>query len=985
MSSPFPLAKFVPSAPQAQTLRRSLLAACCLTLPLLLPFPVQAQSRAANPSALGSRENSGAAVVGRISNPVNGEYIADAEVRVEGTETIVLSQVGGYYRVANLQAGRITLVVSYTGYQTGIAALDVHAGGVVTQNIELKSLLGVDSSDRPIKLDAFIVSSEPEGSAKALMSQRAAVESKNVVAIDAYGDLPSRNVAELLKYTPGVEVDFSEDNAQSVRMGGMAPKYGGVMVDGMAVTNSIDSRQPQAGQLGTAGVSSIEVNKVGRPDLPGNAPAGSINLVSRSAFDRKGRLLTWQLMANANQYNLSLGKRPGLGADLKLMIGPGGSLEYSESFLDQRLGISASATRSRRMNEQKSTTMTYNYVPTAASPEPAVVTTISYIDGPFEAIRSVGTLKVDFKVTEGITLSLAGQYSDTDIDFYNRTLNLVTTRPNLGPGSNLTTVIARQTANEATRIGMVNGLAERNMINSRLAPRLTIKQGNWAFNIAGTYSYGETDWGYGSDGLGNMNMTASASTYPLGWTAVRSSESSTAWTFTQTSGGSVYDPKSWQTIYPSPNVSKTLNAIAKKEYNGRADATWTPNLAIPSSLKGGANLDRQDYRNSQVSYTYEYVGANGSRLQSPRPLSSVRFNPQVGGNLFGDGTLPVSDARLIALSPPSWLIPSASNLTDLNNLFPDQIVRETVKAAYIMGGIRPGKLALEGGVRAEATETEGKLYERSVAVVRGGKSNDLFRFLSGKYRLTRNLWITSGYGESTLRPDLANLTGRATINDTTMTGNIPNPSLKPEHASKALARAEFFFEPAGTLSVGYFVNRLNDRQVQTTQVPAEDIGLGGTYPGYLFTTTVNRGDLKIDGFEVEYRQRFTFLPGLWKGLGAVASYTKNRFSDEALAASTSPALAGGGLMYSHRRIIASLLATWTDDTLVTSGTLVRYRKARTLLDASLSVRLFGEVRLFVNARNLTNAPIETYENVPTRIWKYQHFGTGYTFGFSGAF
>ena len=947
-------------------------ATAVLLLAWLLSVPVVAQ-------------DSGATVAGRIVNPATGEYVADAEVRIEGHEATVLSQPGGSYRISGLPAGRMRLAVSYTGYETAYAAVELRRGETITQNIELRSLLAADSVGRPLKLDAFVVSSEPEGSAKALMSQRAAVEAKNVVAIDAYGDLPSRNVAELLKYTPGVEVDFSEDNAQSVRMGGMAPKYGGVMVDGMAVTNSIDSRQPQAGQLGTAGVSSIEVNKVGRPDLPGNAPAGSINLVSRSAFDRRGRLLTWQLMANANQYNLSLGKRPGLGADLKHMIGPGGSLEYAESFLGQRLGIAASATRTRRMNEHKSTTLTYNYAPTAASPEPAVVTTISYTDGPFEAIRSVGTLKVDFKIDEGVALSLAGQYSTTDIDFFNRTLNLVTTRPNLSPGSNLTTVIARQTANETTRIGMVNGLAERNLTNARLAPRLTFKKGNWDASLAGTYSSGKTDWGYGSDGQGNMNLTASASAYPLGWTAVRSNEGSTAWTFTQTSGGSIYDPKTWQTVFPSPNVSKTLNAIVKKEYNARADVTWTPDVKVPGFLKAGANLDQQDYRNSQLTYTYEYVGASGSRVQSPRPLSPVRYNPQVGGNMFGDGTLPVSDARLIALSPPSALIPSASNLTDLNNLFPDQIAKETVRAAYLMGGIRPGKLALEGGLRFESTHNEGKLFERLVAVVRRGQSDDRFRFLSGKYRVTRNLWFTSGYGESTLRPDLTNLTGRATINDSTMTGNIPNPSLQPEHANKRVARVEFYFEPAGTLSVGYFANNLKDRQVQTTQVPAENIGLGGTYPGYLFTTTVNRGDLKIDGFEVEYRQRFTFLPGLWKGLGAVASYTKNRFSDESLAASTSPALANGGLMYSHRRIIASLLSTWTDDTLVSGGAVVRYRKARTLLDANLSVRLFGEVRAFVNARNLTNAPIETYENVRTRIWKFQHFGTGYTFGLSGSF
>ncbi len=975
-ASSCPSLKLSPAAPTAIGRRTVFFGILCLAT--LLPLLASTRAEAATPSAE-------TIIAGRILNPTTGEYIADAEVRVEGTETLVLSQAEGRYTLTTLPAGRVTLNVSFTGYRTTTVTVDARPGETVTRDIELASLLALDQRDRPIQLDAFVVASEPEGSAKALMSQRAAVEAKNVIAIDAYGEIPARNIAEVMKYTPGVELDYSEDNAQSVRMGGMQPKYGGITVDGMAVANSIDSRQPQLSHMGAAGVSRVEVNKVGRPDIPANAPAGSINLVSRSAFERKGRLLTWQLTANANGYNFSLGKRPRLGGAWKHLIGPGGSLEYSESFLNQRLGITASVSRLQRMNEQKSTTLTYNYAPTAASPEPAVVTQIAYTDGPFEAIRSVGSFKLDFRASDHLTLSVASQYNYTDIDFFNRTLNLVTSRPNLAPGSNLTTIIARPTTNEATRIGFVSGLSERNLTNARIAPRLTYKRGSWDVVVAGTYSSGKTDWGYGSNGQGFMGLTVSGATYPLGWTATRRSENSPDWKFIQTSGTSIYDPRSRLINYPASNVVQTLNLIDKQTWAGRADATWTTPLRTPSFLKAGVNFDQQDYLNSEVVYNYTYVGPSGNRLESPLPSTAVRFDPRVGGNIFTDDAIPVPDSWAVITGPASHLVPAATNLTSPANLYPDLRVKESIAAAYLMGGIRPGKLAVEGGLRAERTRTEGKRYERNQAIWRSGEYDDIFRFMSAKYRLQKSLWVTAGYGESTLRPDLANLTGRATVNDTTMTGSIANPDLRSERATKTVARVEFYFEPAGTLSGGYFVNDLRDRQVQTTQVPAEDIGLGGTYPGYLFTTTVNRGDLKIDGFELEYRQRFTFLPGLWKGLGVVASYTKNRFSDEAIAAGTSPALANGGLMFSHPRLNASLLATWTDDTLTTTGALRRVRRARTLLDANLSVRVYGEVRAFVNIRNLTNAPAETYENVPDRLFTFRHYGVGYTFGLSGAF
>ncbi|MBM3852281.1 MAG: hypothetical protein FJ399_03905, partial [Verrucomicrobia bacterium] len=224
-----------------------------LGLALLLDLLFSLPAGAANPPAAPAPAE--AAIAGRILNPATGEYIADAEIRVAGTEIVVLSQAEGRYALTNLPPGRVTLSVSFTGYRTATVPVETRPGETVTRDIELASLLALDQRDRPIQLDAFVVASEPEGSAKALMSQRAAVEAKNVIAIDAYGEIPSRNIAEIMKYTPGVELDYSEDNAQSVRMGGMAPKYGGVTVDGMAVANSIASRQPQLSHMGAAGVS----------------------------------------------------------------------------------------------------------------------------------------------------------------------------------------------------------------------------------------------------------------------------------------------------------------------------------------------------------------------------------------------------------------------------------------------------------------------------------------------------------------------------------------------------------------------------------------------------------------------------------------------------------------------------------------------------------------------------------------------------------
>lgn len=63
-----------------------------------------------------------------------------------------------------MAAGQAKLVVTYTGYRTATAIVDVTAGATVTRDFDLISSLQAEAvAGDPVKLGAFVVSTEREG------------------------------------------------------------------------------------------------------------------------------------------------------------------------------------------------------------------------------------------------------------------------------------------------------------------------------------------------------------------------------------------------------------------------------------------------------------------------------------------------------------------------------------------------------------------------------------------------------------------------------------------------------------------------------------------------------------------------------------------------------------------------------------------------------------------------------------------------------
>lgn len=258
----------------------------------------------------------------------------------------------------------------------------------------------------------------------------------------------------------------------------------------------------------------------------------------------------------------------------------------------------------------------------------------------------------------------------------------------------------------------------------------------------------------------------------------------------------------------------------------------------------------------------------------------------------------------IAANPTHWRRQLANDLQA--ELVNNQQFTEQIRAAYIMGNVRFGKLGVLTGVRIEETETDGEgalqvitpeerarraawvgtvtddeirrrtTEEFGRRVRRTGDYRSVFPGLHLKYQFNRAILARFSYSESIGRPSIGQLIPRTNVNYDNQTLSTANPSLEPQWSQNWDITTEFYFEPAGLLTLGVFQKDL-EKFIYTSggQVvgSGQDNGFQGEYAGFTMSTQYNGGRAKVRGLEVSYSQQFTFLPGMFKGLGAFVNAT----------------------------------------------------------------------------------------------------------------
>ena len=125
-----------------------------------------------------------------------------AVITVEENGRSVTSDASGAFMISDLPEGRYTLHARYRDIEPRTETVAVPASGAVSLNL----LLG----EEIVQLEAFTVEGYREGRSRALQQKQNQPNISDIIAADAIGNLPDRNVAEAVRRLPGVNMSLEQ-------------------------------------------------------------------------------------------------------------------------------------------------------------------------------------------------------------------------------------------------------------------------------------------------------------------------------------------------------------------------------------------------------------------------------------------------------------------------------------------------------------------------------------------------------------------------------------------------------------------------------------------------------------------------------------------------------------------------------------------------------------------------------------------------------
>jgi TonB-dependent receptor len=965
-------------------------------------------------------------IVGRIFNPVTGEYVRHARIFLAATGTATTSGVGGEYELAVANPGTNTLNVAYTGYHTASVTVHVPPGGRIVQDFNLVSFLASapPAAEDPIRLSTLVVTTDREGAAKAIMDQRSSMNITHTVASDTFGDNPEGNIGEFMKHLPGVELDVFFGEVRTVRLGGLPSDYTAVTMDGMPLA-SVDAGTSAANNsraftmemASLNSVESIEVSRTVSADVDANAPAGTINLRTKRAFDRAGRRVSWQ--ANVTAHSEAFNFRRSLGPDedrRSLKLRPGGIFEYSDIFLNKRLGVVLNISESNVYQEAVVATLAYSAATTPTDPRPLVPTTLNYAWAPRFNKRFSVTFAADYKVSLHLEAGLGIVYNWADLWTPQRTIVFnAGTRANVVGMDPLLSFTSAPNGSAQSNPSAVAKLGE----TTTLLPRITYRRGNLEVEAKGSYS-DSTSWYDPLTRRHSIRDFNGPTVNNVRFEARRSAPLSADWKFVQIAGPDISSGANYTSPAFTANDGRFGRTVLMTgEVVGSLKSTIG---SLPVTWKAGAKTryQIQKFEDDTLAWRTDYVGVPSTGgwagYSSPWPNSLGMVGGGIlsssGANLFTPDLRALGQAyqENRALFRQNW----GSNAS---NFYESYVARrrrlyEQINAGFLLGTTNWNRLLARAGLRWEETRTEASepdgrppsevraagfpVNSTGVATTpegihyqflsrprarRKGSYDHLFPSASLKYPITRSLDAQLGYSATIRRPAYASVAGAWLVNEADLSVTAPNPRLKPETATNLSARLGYYFEPVGQLSVTVSqIGVMNS--IITNRVSAQAFGYRGDddFARYDFITSENgAGAFRVGSMGLEYNQNFSFLGERTKRFAVHGSYT--RLSASVPRAGLAPHLASGGLSFTLGQLILAADWNWTADAnRNNSGTV--YRRHQANLDLSGGWRLSRHYSFSVGARNILNAPwidLQRFDTGPTALVRYETAGTSWTF------
>ncbi|BET65619.1 hypothetical protein ASA1KI_05370 [Opitutales bacterium ASA1] len=852
------------------------------------------------PVALVQAQEGTGTVSGRVQNANNGNFLNNARVSVQGSSNVVFTNQFGEFRLDDVPAGEVTLRVFYTGLEERTITVTVVAGQRVEQNVRLSASFvqprEAATGDQIVELDDFVIAATKDTDANSIATneQRFAANIKNVVSADAFGDVTEGNIGEFVKFLPGISVDYVAADVRTISVRGFADNFTAVQVDGAQMASAASSgntRSFELEQVSINNVSRIEVAKVPTPDTSAATLGGSVNMISKSAFERDRASFGYKFYLSVNDENTNpFAKSPGPGEKDTFKALPGFEFSYVNPVSDT-FGFVLNGLSSNQFNEQHRSALTWRSSAPGSNDAP-YARNYQLQDGPKNTFRDSIGFKFDWKPAEGHVVSAGYQFNYYKSFFGNRNINwdVGTSAAPTGGGTAVLQYGEDFSYSASGRGSVTQGSSFRDKLGATNAFNLGWKFDGRRWDIEARTNFSRSKNWYRDITRGHFDTVLLEMQGENRVLFDEINEDGPKRITVLSANGGELDAHNLSN-YRLRNGSDAVRSRPFDSYDeimgARIDARYDLGLAFPFSIKTGTLFSRNERDIVREENRWRYVGPDGI-ANNADDTAAPFLDTVYSGEDPGWGFRPIQWISPFLLydryvtNPEQFVADTAGNATrrTQNSYF----LREDITALYAQAETKllDGRLGVLSGVRYEKTENygEGQLFlaDTGERIERGATAetsyDGFYPSVHLTYNITNDVILRAAFAKTFGRPNLSNILPSTEINENEVTDpdNLPdfpgyisirNTGLEPWQGNNYDLSIEYYTKNGGLLSAGVFRKEI-DGFFSSLRKPAtlQDLapfGLGSEYVGWELRTTINAGDAEIDGFELSLNQRLDLL------------------------------------------------------------------------------------------------------------------------------
>jgi TonB-dependent receptor len=884
------------------------------------------------------------AITGRVKNMITGRYLNKARVVVKQTDLLALTDDSGNYTLPGAPSGAVLIEVFYTGLDLQQVPVTVAAGQTIQQDIALTNAALFGRQDSTVRLDPYVVAAtkETDGTAIAINEQRFAPNIKSVVSMENNND-PTNNMGDFLKFVPGVQMQggTSTSEPETVFVRGFPPNLTVVTADGAPISSTGangDMRYVELSGVSVNSFSRVEVVKVPTPATGADTMAGSINLISKKAFERPRAEIRYQVSLVGNSRNLSFRKEAFPDETFLRPITPSFSVDYTLP-LNNRFGLVLSAAHSDYF-------ITGNWVSrnwatsgagTGATNSKPFFSSIELREDKRHLLKDTVSAKADWRITPHSVLSFG-----TTV-MYTTTIQRITAL----------TVSAGTNGNSTPAGGVPFSYTGDSVVGATGRGSVTLSRAGGAINISRATSGGNLRYAF-DNGEWKIDAIASMSAARFWYRNLANNTFDTLTTamkfpvrVTFTNIGE-YGPGKTQVfnnanqeIDPYDPANYNLTAVAGREVDS-SDERRNANLDIkrrieflpfPFTVQAGAAQGKQSRDKSASDPRFTYQGPNGDQ-SAARFLNEV-YNDRRFAHNNVDRAIPMFSSKRAfqawQANPALFVMTPAQKVAaEIARVNFRESITEDVSALYFQTEARffNNRLNLLTGVRYEKTTDNGRGPLQDVSAVWQRNANGTFvnnaagarirrpeagavgsmeeallvyheRGYRGKrsydgsypslhltYNVSDHFLVRGAYAKTYGRPNFRDVIPNASVNENDDddpsgiegTITVRNTGLRPWNAHNFDLSLEYYTNQGGLFGASVFYKDISGffGTLAKVATPADLVllGLGSEYVGWQVNSTINAGDATVAGVELSANHSLRPLGGWGQYFSAFANFTK---------------------------------------------------------------------------------------------------------------